>query len=621
MQLHKEPQSSPFAANVLPRSLGTGRAGRSSRWLGVLCVALMGCQGTIDSSDPSNGAGAAASGPGAGNPAGGPGGGVASGGASSGNAGGSNTSAGTNAGVSGSGGVVSRTQDLDAGRSVLRRLNRYEYNNTVQDLLGTSATPGSRFPGDDISVDGFDTIGLDLNFTGLHALQAEMAATELVAELMARPMTDPHRRRWLVCEPTAQNADVCVREILNGFLLHAYRRPPLVEEVEDLVKLSSEIRSAGGTPQDGLRAALKVALLSPHFLYRVELDPNPKSNEVHRVNDYELATRLAYFVWASTPDAALLDAAGRGALTQDPAELGRQFERLVQDPKSERFLKHFASMWLSTEETEEVAPASVVFPAFDDTLRTSMRSETESFFKALVRDALPLETLLLADFTFADERLARHYGLPAAATTMQKVSLAGTPRVGLLTQTSFLSITSFPDRTSPVRRGGWVIEKLLCTPPPPPPPEAQISIDAPAPGENATLREKLEAHRAAPECAGCHALFDPIGFGLENFDAIGSYRTQDNNRPVDATGVTIDGSPFNGARELATLLAKDPRFVPCVAQQLLTYSVGRSFRAADAKGYTAALAETIRAGGGTWLDALQVVVNSEAFLTRRGEAL
>jgi Protein of unknown function (DUF1592)/Protein of unknown function (DUF1588)/Protein of unknown function (DUF1595)/Protein of unknown function (DUF1587)/Protein of unknown function (DUF1585) len=535
-----------------------------------------------------------------------------------------------NSPVSGSGGASMsglgpRTEadvQLDAGRVVLRKLNQTEYNNTVQDLLGTLQRPGDLFPPDDVSVEGFDTVGLDLNFTSLYAEQAEKAAAQLASELMARPAADPARKRLLPCAPTADDADGCVSRTLAGFMRRAFRRPPAPDEVADMVGLAKEVRGLGGTPEEGLSAALQAVLLSPHFLYKVEIDAQPGSSELHPVNDYEFASRLSYFLWASMPDDALLDAADQQAFSKHPEEVVAQFTRMLEDPKSDRLISNFASEWLNTGATVDVAPDRELFPSFDDALRLSMRKETEAFFSALVRDALPLETLLTADFTFADARLAKHYGLDAlkADAEPQRVSLAGSHRIGLLTQTSFLSTTSYPQRTSPVKRGAWVLEQLLCSPPPPPPPNVNTALEPPTPMENLTLREKFEQHRSNPACSGCHSTFDPVGMGLENFDAIGAFRTEDNGKPIDATGQLAGGESFDGATDLARVVAADERFVPCVMKQLMTYSVGRSFRESDAREYVEALGNQTLARGGSWQDALSTVVGSVAFSTRRGEA-
>lgn len=525
-------------------------------------------------------------------------------------------------GLGGSGGAVSPA-GLDTGRVVMRRLTRFEYDNTVRQLLGTELRPSETFASvDDISVEGYATIGLVQSFTNQHGEDFEKAAEALVDELFARPSSDAARSRVLSCEVGADNADACTREVLGGFMRRAFRRAVEAAEVEDFVQLAGAIRANGSTPEQGLKAALRATLLSPHFLYKVEIDPSPQSPEAHPVSPYELGTRLSYLLWSSSPDDALLDAAQAGVLGGDPAELGRQFDRLMSDPRSDALITTLANEWLTLRAIDEVAPASATFPGFDEALRTGMRQESATFFAALVAGNSPVEDLLLAEYTYANARMSEHYGLVESPGSFSRVSLAGTPRIGILTQASFLSFTSYPERTSPVKRGQWVLEQLLCTPPPAPPNDVNTALDPPTPTEGMTLREKMALHSSDSKCAGCHSSMDPIGFGLENFDAIGAYRTLDNGRPVDATGfMAPDDTPFNGAREMARLIASDGRFVPCLLEHFMTYGIGRSFRADDAKAYTFTLADQARAQGGTWRSILQTLVNSEAFQTQRGEAL
>ncbi len=509
---------------------------------------------------------------------------------------------------------------LDSGPVVMRRLNRVEYNNTVRDLLQTTLRPADTFPTDELSTEGFDTVGQVLDLSPLHTEQFETAAIQLVDELFALPATSPARQKVLVCTPQTGSEAVCGRQILAAFAPRAYRRPVTTAEIDDLMALVTAVNTAGNTYQDALKAGLEAVLLSPHFIFHVENDPAPTVIDAHRLDDFELATRLSYFLWSSMPDDALTAAASTKLLTQDSAEVGRQIARMLQDPKASALTDHFAAEWLTLQRLDSLAPNVTTFPAYDDALRTSAQQETGLFFQALVKDNLPLETLLLADFTIANARLATHYGLPAVAGTgFTKVNLAGTQRVGVLTQASFLMATSHPDRTSPVKRGVWVLERLLCAPPPPPPPNLNIPalVDPPA---GATLRQTLEVHRSNPTCAGCHAFFDPIGLGFENYDAIGAFRTLDNGIKIDPTG-TLNGVAFDGPAKLAPVLAKDPRFASCMAQQLLTYAVGRSFAAADGKAYADAVARNaIAQGKGQWRSWIETIAAAEAFQTRRGVA-
>ena len=508
------------------------------------------------------------------------------------------------------------TTELDPGRVVLRRLNRTEYDNTVRDLLGTTQKPAATsFAADDVE-EGFDTIGESLVMSLVLAEQLDKATGELVDELLARPSGDPWRSRILVCEPTVANAASCIPQVLAGFMKSAYRRPVTADEVQARATLASTVQQATGDALRGLGAALKSVLMSPHFLYRVELG-DPTSPAATPLDDYELASRLSYFLWASMPDASLLDAAESKKLTPAQQDLTAQVERMLADPKAQGLIEGFAGQWLSTREAAAFVADPTVFPSYDDALRTAMPQETKLFFKALLDERQPLTALLLGDFTFVNARLAEAYGLPAAAPDFARVSLQGTPRAGILTQAAFLTVSSYPARTSPVRRANWVLEHLLCDPPPAAPANVPALTEKLPPG--ATLRQTFELHRKDPGCASCHQIMDPIGFALENFDAVGSYRTLDNGVPVDASGQLADGTPINGAGDLARAIAEDDDFPICVAKQLLTYAVGRSFGAPAAKAYAAGIG--IQGRAATWPDFVKSIVTSQAFLTRRGEAL
>lgn len=575
--------------------------GLRTNWFFPVLVACAACTGVAslpgNSSGPSDGVGAT------------------SGIGTTGNAGVGSTPTG-NAGTGTSSGPVTPTTVLDSGRVVLRRLNAAEYNNTVRDLLGTTKTPGDKFP---VNVaDGFDTIGLSLSFSELLAEGLEGAVGDLIGELLARPVGDPQRARVLVCEPTATNFATCVPQILTGFLKNAFRRPATPAEVQDLTDLASSVRQSTGDVVQGVSAALEDALLSPNFLFRVELG-DAHSPAASRLNDYELASRLSYFIWSTMPDQTLLQAADSAKLTAGGADFDAQVSRMLADPKASEFVRRFGGQWLSMQDVDGIDPDMALFPSLDEALRSSIAQETTLFFGSLVGAGQPLKTLLLADFSYVNAPLAKQYGLtpPTGTTGFAKTSLQGSPRIGLLTQDTFLTTTSQPDRTSPVKRGNWVLEHLLCDPPPAPPPGV-LPLVTPAPNSGVTVRTVLEAHRANPYCASCHKVMDPIGLGLENFDAIGSYRTTDNGQSIDASGQMPDGTTFSGAAQLAKIIADDPRFPACVAQQLLTYSIGRAFAAPDGRGYAAGIGVPLASG--TWTDILHAIVKSEAFLTRRGEA-
>lgn len=508
------------------------------------------------------------------------------------------------------------SSELDSGRVVLRRLNTAEYDNTMHDLLGTNQKLAQAFPPDDVA-EGFDTIGAALSFSELLAEDMEAATGTLVDELVARPAADPLRAKIMVCEPSTANAATCVPQILTAFMKNAFRRPTQGGEVQDVVSLATSIQQSSGDVMTGLKGALQAVLLDPNFLFHVEIG-NPTSADATPLGDYELASRLSYFAWSTMPDSQLLAAADAAKLAPAGSDFDAQVERVLSDPKAQAFIDRFGSQWLSIEDVNGVAPDDKLYPAFDESLRTSIAPETSLFFQSLIADGLPLKTLLLADFTFVNARLATQYGLPAGGSGFVKASLAGTQRIGLLTQDTFLTVTSQPDRTSPVKRGNWVLEHLLCDPPPSPPPNVPMLV-TPMADSGQTVRAALELHRQNPFCATCHKIMDPIGLGLENFDAIGTYRTEDNGQAIDASGTMPDGTAFSGATALANILANDPRYTSCVTKQVLTYAVGRSFDTQDGKAYAAGLSLPL-ATTGTWPQLLRAVVKSKAFLTRRGEA-
>lgn len=524
--------------------------------------------------------------------------------------------AGASNGAGGSAGNSDAGAATSPGRTVLRRLNRTEYNFTVRDLLGTKTTPGDQLPPDEQSADGFDTVGEFLSLDAKHITTLQGNATQLIDELYARPETDPWRARVLPCKLTAGAEATCARQILTAFARRAFRRPATTAEVDRLMALVDKAR-VGETYDDGLKTALSAVLLSPHFIYREETSVAPGGDDARALDPYELATRLSYFLWSTMPDDELAGSADSGKLTDDPAELGAQVERMLEDEKASTLSTHFANSWLTLDRLDTVAPEPTVYPSFDDDLRISARTETETFFSHLISDNLPLSNLIDADFTYANGRLGEHYGITVAGTGFRKVSLAGTPRAGILGQTSFLMGTSMPNRSSPVFRGDWILTRILCSPTPrgldiPP-------MNEPAPGTSG--RNLLEEYSKDADCASCHQFIDPLGFAFEHFDGIGAYRTMDNGVPVDATGIYPDGSNFDGAVELTNLMAKDPRYPACVTSKLLTYGVGRPFSDQSELEYAQAIAApALAARQSQWRSWIAMVAASEAFRTNRPDA-
>jgi hypothetical protein len=499
---------------------------------------------------------------------------------------------------------------------MLRRLNVAEYNNTVRDLLGTASTPADKFAGDNVA-DGFDTLGEALSFSDVLGQAVENAATTLATELLARPATDPIRTKILVCAPTAANLSTCLTQIMTTFMKNAYRRPVTAAEVAGVVQLASAITTSSGDVNRGLNAAFTRVLLSPYFMFHVELGA-PNSAAPTNLNDYELASRLSYFLWSSMPDATLMQAADATMLSPAGAPYSTQVDRMLADPKAQGLVDDFAGQWLWIREVSGVSPDPALFPTVDQALLDAIPQETGLFFKSLLTGAKPLSTLLLANYTFVNARLAKHYGLPGGGTAFAQVPLPATSnRMGILGQETFLTTTSQPNRTSPVKRGEWILEQLLCDPPPAPPPNVP-TLPPIVTGSGLTGRAYLEQHVQNPYCAGCHTSIDPIGFTLENFDAVGSYRTLDNGQAIDPSGQMPDGTKFNGLAEIAQWVAKDPRFPRCMTKQMMTFAIGRSFDSSQALAYVAGVAEPL-ASNGTWTQLVHSVAASQAFLTRRGE--
>jgi hypothetical protein len=414
----------------------------------------------------------------------------------------------------------------------------------------------------------------------------------------AGPGHSPSRARIFTCRPAkASEEPACAKTIFTTLARHAYRRPVTNADVEPLLDFYREARKAGGF-DDGIEWALKRLLVSPEFLLRVEVDPsNVPPDTPYRINDWELASRLSFFLWNSIPDEELLTLAGRKQLG-NPATLTRQIRRMVADHRFSAFVDNFAGQWLYLRNLAAVIPVQQSFPDFDDTLREAFRRETELFFESIVREDRSALDLLRADYTFVNERLARHYGIPnVQGSRFRRVSLGpDSKRGGLLGQGSILTVTSYPDRTSPVVRGKWILENLLGTPPPPPLPNVGDLKPTNGTGAVLSMRERLAQHRANALCAGCHSMMDPLGLALENFDAIGKWRTRnESSQPIDASAVLPDGTKFDGPAGLkAALLARSDRFLATLTEKLLTYAVGRTLDYNDAPAVRAIVREAAR---------------------------
>jgi mono/diheme cytochrome c family protein len=406
------------------------------------------------------------------------------------------------------------------------------------------------------------------------------------------------RERIFTCHPSKSSEELaCAKQILATLVRRAYRRPATDADVNDLLPFYEAGRKE--TSFDlGIQNVVERLLVSPQFLYRIERDPaNAVAGMSYRVSDLELASRLSFFLWSSIPDDELLDAAVKGTLKQ-PAVLEQQVKRMLADSRSESMVTNFAAQWLFLRDVEVKAPDLFLFRDFDEGLRQSFERETELFLDSILRENRSVKELLTANYTFVNERLAEHYGIPnVRGSNFRRVTLPeGSQRGGLLGQGSVLTLTSYSTRTSPVLRGKYVLENLLASAPPPPPPNVpSLTTEGSNAEETLSLRDAMIRHRADPACANCHARMDPIGFALENFDAVGRWRDQDGGKPIDVSSTLADGTKVNGVTGVRDLILRNPeRFVNAVTQKLLMYAVGRNVQYYDAPAVRAIVAESAK---------------------------
>jgi len=469
----------------------------------------------------------------------------------------------------------------DPGRVTIHRLNRTEYNNTMRDLFGVKFRPGKNFPADGAGGAGF-TNNADTLFLPPILMEKYLeAAGEVLDQVFA---SERLRERVLFVKPDKTKKitrEVAAKKILTNYVSYAFRRFADDAEVERFMKLFRKASVRGDSFADSIKLALKGVLVSPRFLFRREKDQ--PINRPYRIDDFELASRLSYFLWSSMPDRTLLSLASKKELHQ-PAVLRAQIDRMLKDPKSRALAQEFAGQWLGFDKMrEEVRPDKERFPEFDFPLRVAMYNEPLEFFHSMVLENRSALELLDSDTTFVNERLARHYRIAGVSGAhMRRVKLPRPERGGVLGMGAILSSTSFPLRTSPVLRGRYVLDELLGTPPPPPPPDAgQLPADDKQP-DGLTFRQRLELHRQKTECSSCHSRLDPLGFGLENFDPVGKFRTQEHGKPVDASGKLPSGDKFTGAEELRMLLLKErEQFAYNLTERMLGYALGRGLEYYD----------------------------------------
>jgi hypothetical protein len=386
------------------------------------------------------------------------------------------------------------------------------------------------------------------------------------------------RRRIFVCQPATTKDELpCARKILSTLARRAYRRPLKDSDLEEPLSFYQRRRNSNGSFDSGIESALQLILASPEFLFRFEPDPATVAADTpYRVDDVALASRLSFFLWSSIPDDTLVNLASQGKL-KDPAVLDQQVKRMLADPRASALADNFAEQWLFLRNLKNSAPNLDAFPDFDDNLRQAMRQETKLFFDSILHEDRSVLDLLNADYTFVNERLARHYGMPNIyGSQFRRIPVTDPARRGLLGQASILTVTSYPNRTSPVQRGKWILTNILGTPPLPPPPNVPELKENAEGAQPKSVRERMEAHRADAVCAGCHKVMDPVGFALENFDAIGRWRASDDGAKIDPSGVLFNGAKVDGAVELRQTLTSRPEvFVGVMAEKLLTYALGR----------------------------------------------
>jgi hypothetical protein len=496
------------------------------------------------------------------------------------------------------------------GRVVMRRLNIAEYNNTVRDLLTTEQKLSENFPPDDTAY-GFDNVAAALSMTDVTLGYYVEATKKLAAEALS-----PAKRGALVSCDLAAGKETCVTSTLSTFLPRAWRRPVEAEEIARLTALYTLNKADGATDDEALGRVIQAALLAPEFLFRIE--KNSGVAGVRKLDGYELASRLSYFLWSSMPDADLTAAAASGALAET-AGLSAQIARLLADGRAASLASSFGSQWLTLLSLDNVHPDAMVYPGFDDALRSAMKDETMRFFSDIAAGKRPLNELLTTSSGYVNDRLAQHYGMAPVGSTTPTFTALPADRGGLLTQGSVLTVLAHPKESAPVLRGKWILGQLLCQVLPPPPADVP---QEPAAATGKSRRERLAAHRVDPVCKGCHDHMDPLGLALENYDGVGQFRTMDSGVAIDPSGTLVDGTSFKTPQELAQIIAKDPALPRCVAQHLFTYGLGRAPR--DDSNFDIATVDAATKSfteqGQLFPKLVEALITSDAFRTREDEA-
>jgi len=517
------------------------------------------------------------------------------------------------------GGANDVPRGSDPGSVAIRRMNATEYNNTVADLLGTKLKPASNFTFEDRFGYGFDNNANALEVDNIQVENYTTAAESLAAEALSTPTI---KAKILTCAPAS--GDACVRTILGDFMRRAFRRPVTDAEVGKFAALVKVATTAGDTAEAGIGLALQAILSSPNFLFRIEYDSDPSSTEAHPVSSYEMASRLSYFLWSTMPDEELFAAAEKDTL-QTPAQLKAQVERMLKHPKADMFIDTFGALWTPLRAFIGHEVDTKIFTKFDDPLRKAMVEETRSMLRDVFSGELGFNQMMRSDYTYANAQLATHYGLKEkpASSTLERISTKDTNRAGLLTHGSFLAATSQPALTSVVKRGRYIFEKMLCGSVGDPPPD----VDANLPKiEGKTVRENFEAHESNARCAGCHKLLDPPGFVLEQYDAVGQFRTMDRDLPINpVVQFETDEGPvtWKNATDLSEYISKSTGYAECVTAAVYAFALGRGPTPSEGggdmdEGVLADLRNKLDRDEWMFPSMVDTIVSSDPFRLRRG---
>jgi hypothetical protein len=501
----------------------------------------------------------------------------------------------------------------DPGPPPLRRLNRTEYDNAISDLTGLNLRLAEDFPPDPSSF-GFDNIGPALTFSPVQIEQYHAAARKAVQAVIDVRQTSPELYARMFGSPDETDA-AATREAIRRFTDRAFRRPAAESFVERLMDIYRKSREADEDHQTAVQHVFAAVLMSPRFLIRVE-ENRESSNEPYRIDDYELASRLSFFLWSLPPDDALLQLASEGRLS-DPETLRSQTLRMLKDARSQALVKNFFGQWLGLRGVASHQVDADVFPDYDAELGRLMLAETESLLAEIVEQDRPITDLIDADYAYLNERLAKHYALDSVrGPELRRVKLTDRRRGGVLTSAALLMLQSDPNRTNVPRRGNYIADRILGAAPPPPPPDVP-ALETAADGKPVPLRELLEKHRASPACANCHARIDPLGFALENYDALGRWRTHDAGQPIDASGQLPDGAELDGPVALKdVLLESREAFIRSFAKNLLIYALGRGLEEVD-ECVIRDMVAAAKAEEDRFSAIVLALVNSRPFLYRR----